>query len=188
MKGLVLAVLANAFYLVLISLVFRRLPIRGRAGLMLGTFLATLPLYGLAYALTPDPLFGWLPAPDNVPAWLDVAFGVFVYAAGFFGGALQLYNLGGRGMSLRILIDIEQSSLPGATFDDVIAGYSAGKGMRWMYDKRIEGLLEQKLVDVDGDLARVSAKGLRTAKVFGALQDYMRLVPPRIIREDLKPC
>ena len=79
------------------------------------------------------------------PAWLDFSLMLFFFTAAFFGGALQLYNLADRGFSLRILIDVEQTNYHAIDAEWVVANYGGGKGLTWMYGKRIEGLLETKL-------------------------------------------
>src|SRR5262245_18050261 len=67
------------------------------------TFAVLLVLLVAAHSLLPDDL-GFLPAWMVSPLWwVDLGFCVFLFAAGFFGGVMQLYNLADRGFSLRIL-------------------------------------------------------------------------------------
>src|SRR5262249_33280054 len=143
-----------------------------RAAAMLGIFVATVPLYVAAYAATPADLWllpGWLVEPRSV---LCAIFGLFVHAALFFGGSLQVYNLAERGFSLRILIDIDESSRGALSPEEEEAAYGGGRGLSWMLDKRIEGLLSTRLLaERDGRLA-ATAKGRRAARLFGGLRAF----------------
>src|SRR5205085_2060618 len=108
------------------------------------------PIYLLVFLATPANL-GFLPVwmGDGSPP-LELGFGMFVYVSGFFGGVLQLYNLADRGFSLRILIDIAESSTGEMNVAQVCEAYSHGQGLAWMYQKRLDGLVEHRLIQVSG--------------------------------------
>jgi len=106
-------------------------------------------------------------------------FGLFVHAALFFGGWLQVYNLAERGFSLRILIDIDESPGRALSPEEEEAGYGGGLGMGWMLDKRIEGLLSTRLmVERDGSLL-ATHKGVRVARLFGGLRAFLQIDTPQ---------
>ena len=111
------------------------------------------------------------------PGWLDFSLMLFFFTAAFFGGALQLYNLADRGFSLRILIDVEQTNFHGIDADWVVANYGGGKGLTWMYGKRIEGLLETKLIDRKAEMLELTSKGGRAATGLLAVHRFLRLEP-----------
>ena len=111
------------------------------------------------------------------PGWLDFSLMLFFFTAAFFGGALQLYNLADRGFSLRILIDVEQTNSHAVDADWLVANYGGGKGLTWMYGKRIEGLLETKLVDRKAETIELTSKGERAATVLLAVHRFLRLEP-----------
>ena len=188
MKGIELAVVGTLVYFALISVIFRRAPARRRAGLMLRLFAVTLALYVVVYVVTPPILFRWLAAPSDVPLWLDLGAGLFAYAAAFFGGTLQLYNLAERGMSLRMLIDVYKQDSGSITFERIMGAYSAGRGMRWMYDKRLDGLFRQGLIESSDGFVRNTRKGSRTARTLGSVQSFMRITPPAIVPSEFKQC
>jgi len=102
---------------------------------------------------------------------------VFFFSAAFFGGALQLYNLADRGFSLRILIDVEETNSDVVDADWLVANYAGGRGLTWMYGKRIEGLLETKLVDRKAEMIELTSKGERAAAVLLAVRRFLRLEP-----------
>jgi len=160
-KGLLLAAASSLLCLVATTVLFRVSEVRRRAATMLWVFLATVPLYVAAYPLTPDDLW-------RLPAWLVerqgvlcAGFGLFVHAALFFGGWLQVYNLAERGFSLRILIDIDESPDRSLSREEEEAGYGGGLGMGWMLDKRIEGLVSTSLVEEREGRLVATEKGAR---------------------------
>ena len=174
MKAIILATLAILAITLAITALFRLRPVRSRAWAMLVVWLLSLPFFLAAFIVTPADL-GGLPAGLLIrPAGLDVAAGLLFYGAAFFGGVLQLYNLADRGFSLRILMDV-CAAPQGITADEAYSGYSAGKGMGWMYGKRIEGMAATGLTEADGSDIVLTAKGRRTARTFSALRRFLRL-------------
>ena len=127
MKAILLAFMAGVLLLAIGTWLLRRKP-GGKAGVTLtGVFLAIVPVLAIAYLSTPASL-GILPSSFLIPIpTLELAFCLFLYAAGFFGGVLQLYNLADRGFSLRILIDILHAPSRTMTLDEVMTGYSGGR-------------------------------------------------------------
>lgn len=179
MKGLLLAAVSSLLCVGGVTVLFRLVDVPRRAAAMLGIFLATIPLYVAAYALTPADLWllpGGLVEPRG---FLCGAFGLFVHAALFLGGWLQVYNLAERGFSLRILIDIDESPARGLSPEEEEAAYGGGRGMGWMLDKRIEGLLSTRLmVERDGRLMATD-KGTRAARLFGGLRAFLQIDTPQ---------
>jgi hypothetical protein len=177
MKAILLAALAGLLLFACISAVLRSGVTSRRARSMLIAFLFLFPMLPLAHLLTPPDL-GFLPAELVMPiAWIDLAFAVFLYSAGFFGGILQLYNLADRGFSLRILIDILEAPLQSLRLDDIMQGYSAGRGIGWMYAKRLEDMQSASLAKLEGESLVLTPKGQRVAKLFAWLQDFARVAP-----------
>jgi hypothetical protein len=144
---------------------------------MLIAFLSVLPVLLVAHLLTPPDL-GFLPAELVMPiACVDIAFAVFLYSVGFFGGILQLYNLADRGFSLRILIDILEAPSQVMTLDGIMQGYSADRGIAWMYAKRLEDMQSAGLAKVEGGSLVLTRKGRRVAGLFAWLQEFARVAP-----------
>jgi hypothetical protein len=144
---------------------------------MLMVFLAIAPVLIALVLLTPADL-GMLPDGLSNPLMLvDLGFTLFLYTAGFFGGLLQLYNLADRGFSLRILIDALELQSACTSLDQVMPGYSAGKGISWMYEKRIAGMTSTGLARIEGDSITLTERGWRAARVFAWLRDFTRQPP-----------
>ncbi|SRR6266511_3027488 len=177
MKPILLATLAELSLFVLVSACWRYGLTRRRAGSMFVAFLGVLPVL-LAIALLTPPNLGFL-GPELVApiGWIDVAFALFLYAVGFFGGILQLYNLADRGFSLRILIDALEAPGQATSLDRIMSGYGAGRGIGWMYAKRLEGIENAGLARVEGDFLVLTPKGRRVAKLFTWLQEFARVAP-----------
>lgn len=175
MKAVLLAAFAGLLLLTCVSALLRAGRTQRRARLLLIVFAAVLPVLLSVHLLTPPDL-GFLGAGLVTPiAWIDLAFAIFLYGAGFFGGILQLYNLADRGFSLRILIDILETPSKAMTLDDVMKGYSGGRGISWMYAKRLQDMQSAGLARVEGDCLALAPKGQRVAKLFVELQDFARV-------------
>jgi hypothetical protein len=146
-----------------------------RAATMCGVFVLSLPVYLGAYVLTPADL-GILPAFLTEPRpWLDCGFGLSVHAAAFFGGWLQVYKLAERGFSLRILIDIAEAPGLVLTGERVATGYGGGRGIAWMREKRIDGLVTTGLAAWQDGRLRITPKGGRAARLFVGLRAALRI-------------
>jgi hypothetical protein len=178
MKGALIATGATLGYLLLITAVLRVASNTRRARLMTRVFLLTIPLAVVIHTLTPANL-GVLPdmlvEPNQA---LDLAFGIFLYCAAFFGGVLQLYNLAERGFSLRILIDIDEYPTRCMDLARVLHLYSAGRGIDWMYAKRIDDMVGSRLISIDETLARNTRSGDRLATAARRLRHLMSLDRP----------
>jgi hypothetical protein len=172
MKAILLALIAGLSVLAISTLIFRLT--RTSAKTMLMVFVAVTPVLIAAVLLTPADL-GVLPDRLSSPSMLvDLGFALFLYSAGFFGGLLQLYNLADRGFSLRILIDALELQSEYTNLDQVMPGYSAGKGISWMYDKRIAGMTSTGLARIEGNSIILTEKGWRAARVFAWLRGFTR--------------
>jgi hypothetical protein len=170
MKAILLAFIAGAFLFALATWRLRRTQGRKGVAVLLVSFLTVLPFLVLAHLLTPAGL-GILPPKLQIrPPAVDLAFALFLYAAGFFGGILQLYNLAERGLSLRILIDVLHAPKGAMTLDEVMTGYGDGRGVAWMYEKRVDGMRAAGLVVESEDRLALTERGRRVARVFAWLR------------------
>jgi hypothetical protein len=175
MKAILLAGALGAIFLAGATLAFRVMPVRRPAIFLLKAWFAFVPLLAVTYVLTPEDL--WI-LPETLrddPPWFGLVFCLGLWFAGFFGGILQLYNLTERGMSLRMLIDIAQSADRGMTPQQIMGGYSAEQGIEWMYQKRLDGLLEGGMVKIENGVIMNERRGRRIATVFRRLRRLLRL-------------
>jgi predicted transcriptional regulator len=144
---------------------------------MLALYLGGLLLLALVWSVVPLDC-GFLPTATVIePPWFGLLLCVFFFSAAFFGGILQLYNLTDRGFSLRILIDCLETPGGALGVDRLLKGYSGGRGMQWMYDKRIAGMLESGLVVAADDKIVLTAAGRRLAERFARLRQFLKMGP-----------
>jgi len=177
MKAIILATATTIVLLVVVTIAFRFHQTAQRARQMTLIYLGCIILSALTWFATSVDL-GFLPGSLLIqPNWLDFSLMLFFFTAAFFGGALQLYNLADRGFSLHILIDVEGTDSHAVDADWLVANYGGGKGLTWMYGKRIEGLLETKLVDRKAETIELTSKGERTADLLLAVRRFLRLEP-----------
>jgi hypothetical protein len=177
MKAVILATATTIVLLVLVTLALRYHSTPRRARQM--TLVYVVCLIGAAtvwFATSAD--LGFLAQSLLIePPWLDLSLMLFFFSAAFLGGVLQLYNLADRGLSLRILIDFAEADSRIIDTDWLIANYGGGKGLAWMYGKRIASMLETNLVERKAGMIALTSKGARTAAVLFAVRRFLRLEP-----------
>ncbi len=166
MKAICLASAMTVVLLVLVTFCFRLYPSAHRARQMLFVYLFCLAALVALWFATPDDL-GFLGRSLLAePAWLDFAAALFFFSAAFFGGALQLYNLCDRGFSLRILVDMLEAPTSAVDVDYLTANYSSGRGLVWMYRKRIDDIVAARFVGHANKSVMLTAKGEMFAELF----------------------
>jgi hypothetical protein len=177
MKAVILATVMTVILLVLVTLALRHHPTPRRARQMMLIYGVCLIGAATLWFATSDDL-GFLAQSLLIePPWLDLSLMLFFFSAAFFGGVLQLYNLADRGLSLRILIDFAEADPRIIDTNWLIAHYGGGKGLTWMYGKRITGMLETNLVERKAGMIALTAKGARTAAVLFLVRRFLRLEP-----------
>ena len=179
MKAICLASAMTAVLLVLVTCWFQLYPSAHRARQMLFVYLFCLALLVVLWFATPDDL-GFLARSLLIePAWLDFAAALFFFSAAFFGGALQLYNLCDRGFSLRILVDMLEAPTDAVDVDYLTANYSGGRGLGWMYRKRIDDIVAARFIDQANKQIVLTAKGEMFADLFINARHVLGLEPPQ---------
>jgi hypothetical protein len=179
MKAICLASAMTVVLLVLVTFCFRLYPSAHRARQMLFVYLFCLAALVAHWFATPDDL-GFLDRSLLAePAWLDFAAALFFFSAGFFGGALQLYNLCDRGFSLRILVDMFEAPTGAVDVDYLTANYSSGRGLVWMYRKRIDDIIAARFIDQVNKRIALTAKGELFADLFINARRVLGLEPPQ---------
>jgi hypothetical protein len=174
MKEIILAAIAGMLLCAVATAIFRIRNIEQRAAMLLRIFLVCFCLLVACYLLMPDDLY-FLPREAVVPSRpVGLLFCCFLYTAGFFGGVLQIYNLADRGLSLRMLIDISARTTGTMTAREMTSAYADGKGLIWMYDKRLDGIVTTRLAQRDGDFITITDKGTRFARLFTGLKGVTR--------------
>ena len=69
-----------------------------------------------------------------------------------------------------MLIDILEKPSGKMSADEIMTSYGSGKGIIWMYDKRVRDMLSSGLVrETDGNLV-LTRRGIVLARVYSALR------------------
>ena len=180
MKGIVLASAIMVVAFILSVLLFRLGRIERRAYALLWIFVVCALLLTWLSLVTSDDLTFLPNELLATPWWVDLLSSLVYFTAGFFGGILQLYNLADRGFSLRIMIDVlERGDQHNNSTASLFDGYSDGKGLAWMYQKRLDDLKRNGLVIVEGDTLVLTEAGRRTAIIFGRIRWLFGFTLPR---------
>ena len=175
MKALLLAAALGFMTAVAMTAVLRGVSERARFSFLVGLFGVGLVCLVAVHIGSPPDL--WILPPDMLatPSACDLAFAIFLYVSGFWGGLLQLYNLAERGLSLRILIDVLDAPPRTLSVADIAKGYSAGRGLAWMYGKRLNDMISLGLVERQGGQIAITGKGLRLARNIGRARALLGL-------------
>lgn len=179
MKAICLAGAMTVVLLLAVTAASWLAPAEHRVRQMAALYVACMvALVGLGLGTPAD--LGFLhPSLLAEPRWFDLILALFFFSAAFFGGVLQLYNLADRGFSLRILIDVLEHPGGIVTADQLVTGYGGGNGIRWMYDKRMHGLLAGNLVHRRDDFIVLAENGARIAGLFVAIRRVVKMDRPR---------
>jgi hypothetical protein len=179
MKAICLASAMTVVLLVVVTLCFRISPTAHRARQMLVVYLFCLAALVALWFATPDDLGLLGRSLLTEPAWLDFAATLFFFSVGFFGGTLQLYNLCDRGFSLRILVDMLEAHTGAVDVDYLTTNYSSGRGLVWLYRKRIDDIVAARFVDQVNKQIMLTAKGEMFADLFINARRILGLEPPQ---------
>ena len=57
---------------------------------------------------------------------------------------------------------------------EMTRAYAVGKGLDWMYDKRLDGMVATGLARWAGDSIQITPKGAGLARLFSRLKAYAR--------------
>lgn len=166
MHALALAAGSILVYCVVITVVLRSGRIRRRAFAMTAIFGLSLPFFIGASSRV---------FASEADAAAEVAFALLLYTAAFFGGVLQIYNLADRGLSLRMLIDVGHAPGGCLTAHELTKAYSAGRGIEWMYQKRLNDLIERGLVVQHAGAATLTRRGSLAARFFSGVRKLLNI-------------
>lgn len=70
---------------------------------------------------------------------------------------MEFFSVVCRSFSLRILVDIRERGA--LSLDDIYRSYAGGRGIEWLMEKRIGGLVSLGLVRRSGDVLEISPAG-----------------------------
>lgn len=84
---------------------------------------------------------------------------------------------------MRILIDVLEAPSRALSAADIAKGYGAGRGLNWMYAKRLGGMAAVGLIERHGADIVITAKGMGLAKMFAGARMLLGLSSPLAARK-----
>ena len=107
-----------------------------------------------------------LPAMGDPVVGRFVDFATGLCAMGFFVlGYVEFWSIVERSFSLRLLIDVAESS-DGLTRDEIETRYSGGRGLEWLMEKRVSDLLGSGMIQRTGARLDVTRCGRLVGAFF----------------------
>ena len=69
---------------------------------------------------------------------------------------MEFFSMVARGFSMRLITDIQNHKK--LSSEDIMNEYSNGKGIEWLLDKRIKGILDLGFIEEKDDTFKLSSK------------------------------
>jgi hypothetical protein len=154
-------------FLVLHVLVFRFIKLKERFRTLTVIFYALLPVYVAVYFLLPGPR--WF---ATLHEFLDFLAGLFLYIFLFL-GYCQFYFIVDRSISVRVMMEINNTGGEGRAFEELKRLYS----FDYILSRRLDHMVYGGYLDKEGERYVNTKKGRIVASVFAFLKDFLRLGP-----------
>ena len=165
MKGLILATASIVFLVGSTVAALRAYRGDREYTVFLGSFAASLGLYGLLFAALP-PTLGFLPNAAQEPAAVvDFSNGLIVLATVFHGFWVFAYAVC-LGPSMSLLVEISHRGSRGATTDEALAVFGKDEPMNLILRRRLPKLVNGGYLEQDDQVYRLLPRGTRIARVY----------------------
>lgn len=172
MRGLVAGLLTFVAYLIVQAVVFHSLKVSRRALVLVGFWIAGLPLYEMIYHMLPDDKDIWLTpfvAPSDLLTYLNG--GLFYFF--LFTGYAPFFYTAESSVGVRTMIELASELEKGLTLEELTQRY----GYDWMLDRRLRRLIHAGyLIEEDG-WYRTTVRGRLAAAVLSRCKRLLRLGP-----------
>lgn len=172
MRGLVGGLLAFAVYFVIQVAIFHSVKVSRRALVLVGIWVAGLPVYALIYFVLPDDGVVW-PGPFVAPSdGLTFFSGGLLYFFIFMGYAQFIY-MAESSVGVRTMIELATNTEKGLTLEELTGRYRQD----WMLGRRLARMVHAGyLVEEDGRY-RVTGRGRFVATVLAYCKRILCLGP-----------
>jgi hypothetical protein len=172
-------------FLVLHVAVFRSIRLRERFRALTVLFYCLIPVYAVLYAALPSPyVVNLVPAGPGAPFMAVETFYRATLAVNFLGGLAlyvflflgycQFYFIVDRSISVRVMIEIENSPGKALSFDEIKRAYS----FNGILTRRLEHMVEGRYLMKDpSGMYSNTPKGRAEARLFAFLKDLLMLGP-----------
>lgn len=166
-KAIVTGLGCFLLFLVLHAAVFRIFNPEERFRTLTLIFYSLLPLYVAVYFLVPPAR--WF---ATLHEFLDFLAGFFLYIFLFL-GYCQFYFIVDRSISVRVMMEIENSGGEGRGFEELKRLYS----FDYILSRRLDHMVYGGYLEKEGERYLNTAKGHVIASLFAFLKDFLRLGP-----------
>lgn len=172
MRGLAAGLLTFALYFVIQAALFHSTKVSRRALLLVGLWVAGLPLYAWVYTLLPDDTRIW-PSPLAAPSdAITMLSGALLYFFIFMGYA-QFFYMAESSVGVRTMIELASAPERGLTLDELTKRYRYD----WMLDRRLRRLVHAGYLAEENGWYRTTIRGRLTAAVLAWCKGLLRLGP-----------
>lgn len=169
------------FFLILHVIIFRKFELKERFKTLLNIFFSLFPMYILLYILIPYDIVAVVPSEPvkpHLPLWLiemlsnavNFSSGLMLYVFLFL-GYCQFYFIVDRSISVRVMIELENSTDKKLSFEEVKKIYNFNE----ILSRRLEHMMGSKYIVEDSGYYRNTPKGRFEANVFKFLKDFLNL-------------
>ena len=155
-KGILIALFCFILFLLIHALIFHNLKIKKRFHTIAMTFYSLFPVYALIFFLIP--VFPTGSASLTIISFLN---GIVIYVFLFF-GYCQFYFIIDRSISVRVMIELENSPEKQLTVEQIKEVDSFSQRLR---HQMVSSILAQKTEETRVDPAKVAEESLEKVKV-----------------------
>lgn len=176
MKGLILSLFFLILYVFTTALLSHRLKVERHSKLFIPTALLALPLFLLAYLLSPPDL-GFLPKGlQAAHSWLDSSLGGFILLLNIHSYIDWFFGFNG-GFSTSLMLLLFRAEPQGASTQEIIAHYHRPDGTDKIHGWRLPRLEETGYLNIDPEtsVCTLTPKGKRIALLSGLLKKTLNL-------------
>lgn len=167
LKGILIALFCFILFLLIHVVLFHNRPIKKHFYTLVIIFSSLIPVYVLIYFLTPDFLTD--SASSTVVSFLN---GIAIYIFLFFGYG-HFYFLVARSLSVRMMIELENSPEKQLTFEQMKEVYNPDD-LVW---KRLEQMVNANYITKNSGYYKNTRKGRYEARICKFLKEFLQLGP-----------
>jgi len=172
MRGLMAGMLAFGVYFLAQAVVFHTIKVPRRALVLVGLWLAGLPVYVWLYDWLPDDRSVW-PSPLVAPSDLITFFcGGLLYFFLFMGYA-QFFYIAESSVGVRTMIELASDPEKGLTLEELTKRYHYD----WMLERRLRRLVHAGYLIEENGYYRTTGRGRLAAAALRWFKQFLRLGP-----------
>lgn len=172
MRGLIAGLLTFAVYFLVQVSIFHFVKVSRRALVLVGIWIAGLPVYALLFIALPDDQTIW-PAPFVAPSDIITVFcGGLLYFFIFMGYAQFIY-MAESSVGVRTMIELSSAPDKGLTIEDLASRY----GYDWMLERRLRRMVHAGYLIEKDRWYWTTNRGRFVAAVLARCKRLLRLGP-----------